>query len=130
MYFHLNPAQREALNRALATFTSKPPVSEYERIGKELATIKAPKPSQSLSIPHTRPGVHGSERWPSPLFIPDKDLKPSDLPAGLALTPIWDSANNHALHNAAVSAWRHLWNSWTSAPSKQLLSELELTYSH
>ena len=111
MFINLTTSQRAGIELLLATYEERPTTAQYFKGVKVLERIPAPKPRQSTKIPGTKPGIHGIERWSSPLFIPD-GCKNQDIPEGLALVPIWDSGNNHALHNAATSLWCRMWNNW------------------
>lgn len=113
MLANLTPAQHTALRGLLKRFSDRPSYSDYAKAGKALAALPAANPKRIKSIPGAKPGVHGTERWSSPLFKPHS-TKPADLPEGLALVSIHDSGDNYALVNAASAVWLRLWNSWNS----------------
>ena len=113
MIANLSPAQRAAIRGLLKRFSERPSSSEYDEGRQALEALPTPKAKSIKSVPGAEPGVHGTERWSSPLFKPHS-TKPADLPEGLALVSIHDSGGNYALVNAASAVWLRLWNSWSS----------------
>jgi hypothetical protein len=113
-YIRLNTAQTERLTEMLDALEknggNRPKTSDYERLRKGIKKIPATK--NTIRIPGTTKVPRNAENpWPAPQVRINKDEEPQ-IPEGLALYSLMDSAGTHSVLNAGETAWTVIWNYW------------------
>lgn len=115
---HLNPAQREFVQKWLKSNSSRPKFGAYDKASSQVAKIPVGRKPSAKSATNCRLGFHANEVVPLKKFDATRDL-----PAGWALANVYDSGGNHRIVNAGTSMLADLWNCWAGCPDGPLQRE-------